>query len=104
VPWLVIRDMLRLIVQRLHENSDLVVLPRRFKPDLWMKLIPLASPRDQAELIERMEMQRVGMTSINLLTLLVAFEPDIQEEPAISVYWRYRSELEQTLSLDEPRN
>jgi hypothetical protein len=99
--------LLLLLFLQLHRLLRQLVLSgflggRLFRPGLltaeaWQRLFETADPEMQASYLSRTDHQALGLTPEQFLDVLKAIRARITAEPALSVYWDLRDQLEQTL-------
>src|SRR5262249_16904382 len=77
-----------------------VLSPRSFTPVQWTTRMCSLSAARQADLIARTDHQSLGLMPDEFLEVLNRLAPHISEEPALSVYWQHRAELEQILKQE----
>jgi len=74
--------------------------PGSFTPEHWKEIIRGQSPARQAETIVRTDHQSLGVAPDAFHEVLVDIAKDVRAEPALSVYWQHRAELEQVLKQE----
>jgi hypothetical protein len=73
--------------------------PGTFTPERWKALLR-ESPERQVDLLSRADHQSLGLRPEEHLELLREVESLCQQEPALSVYWERRDQLEQALKQE----
>ena len=68
-----------------------------FTPEKWNELFQKAGPGRQQDLLLRTDHQSLGLRAEEFLKILQDAGKHIKREPALSVYWDRRGQLEQAL-------
>jgi hypothetical protein len=74
--------------------------PGSFSPEQWTALVRSFSARKQAHLIACTDHQSLRVTPQQFLEILDSVAPAIKKDPAASVYWQHRHELQQVLKQE----
>ena len=72
-------------------------MQRRLTPDEWRLALRTAKPEVQALNLRGVNHEQLGITPREYLELLESVEVHIRDEPALSIYWQIRGDLEQAL-------
>lgn len=71
--------------------------PSTFTREQWMQRLQKASPASQQNLLLRTDHQSLGLRADEFLEVLREAAEHVKSEPALSVYWDRRDQLEQAL-------
>ena len=87
-------NLIREYLRRLEFAQDSV------SPMEWVQRIKQATPEHQALLLRSVDQQKLGVTIEEYLGILRSLDLSIIMEPALSVYWELRDNLEQVVKQE----
>ncbi|MBT1690486.1 hypothetical protein, partial [Dawidia soli] len=73
---------------------------RTMTPEEFKLLISISHPADQNRMLKLASPQFLNVTVSSFLKLMIEIEPDIQREPARSMYFRKKAEIQELLRQD----
>jgi hypothetical protein len=71
--------------------------PQAYSPEGWIAAFRKAAPEEQERLLIATSPRSLGLPLPGFQQLLLAVEPLVREEPALSAYWNRRDQIEQAL-------
>ena len=76
-------------------------VPKSIDPSAWRKMFVASSALNQANILNQTSHISVGLSVRGFLELLESCEIDVKRDPAATIYWRKRHEIEEILKQEK---